>query len=59
MKLIWHTAEQKHGEIKDAVYQTQRTLDSKQNEYNLTKSLVDSLEGFPDSVKFLKKMRYG
>lgn len=50
-----HTAEQKHGEIKDAVYQTQRTLDSKQNEYNLTKSLVDSLEGFPDSVKFLKK----
>lgn len=32
-----------------------RSLDSNKNEYRLTKSLVDSLEGFPDSVKFLKK----
>jgi chromosome segregation protein len=32
-----------------------RTLDSRQNEYNLTKSLVDNLEGFPDAIKFLKK----
>ncbi|MFK7906319.1 MAG: chromosome segregation protein SMC, partial [Chitinophagales bacterium] len=34
--------------------QLNRQLDSKRNEYKLTKSLVDSLEGFPDSVKFLK-----
>ncbi len=34
--------------------QINRRLDSKRNEYKLTKSLVDSLEGFPDSVKFLK-----
>lgn len=34
--------------------QVNRQLDSKRNEYKLTKSLVDSLEGFPDSVKFLK-----
>lgn len=32
-----------------------RELDSKQNEYNLTKSMVDNLEGFPDAIKFLKK----
>ncbi len=32
-----------------------RKLDAKQNEYNLTKSLVDNLEGFPESVRFLKK----
>ncbi len=32
-----------------------RSVDSKQNEYNLTKSLVDNLEGFPESIKFLKK----
>jgi chromosome segregation protein len=32
-----------------------RTLDSKQNEFNLTKSLVENLEGFPESIKFLKK----
>jgi chromosome segregation protein len=30
-----------------------RALDSTQNEYNLLKSLVDSLEGYPDSVKYL------
>lgn len=35
--------------------QTRRTLDAKQNEYNLTKSLVDSLEGFPESVRWLKQ----
>ncbi|PST83849.1 chromosome segregation protein SMC [Pedobacter yulinensis] len=32
-----------------------RAKDARQNEYNLTKSLVDSLEGFPESIRFLKK----
>ena len=32
-----------------------RKLDARQNEYNLTKSLVDNLEGFPESIRFLKK----
>lgn len=32
-----------------------RNLDAKQNEFNLTKSLVDNLEGFPEAIKFLKK----
>jgi chromosome segregation protein len=32
-----------------------RNLDSKQNEFDLLKSLVDSLEGYPDSIKFLSK----
>lgn len=32
-----------------------RQADAAQNEYNLTKSLVDSLEGFPEAIKFLKK----
>lgn len=40
--------------VKDTVYKTNRILDAKQNEYNLTKSLVENLEGFPASVKFLK-----
>ncbi|MEM7654820.1 MAG: chromosome segregation protein SMC, partial [Bacteroidota bacterium] len=43
------------SELKDAVYKTNRKLDARQNEYNLTKSLVENLEGFPASVKFLKK----
>jgi chromosome segregation protein len=32
-----------------------RKLDSRRNEHDLLKSLVDSLEGYPDSIKFLKK----
>lgn len=32
-----------------------RQLDKLTNEYNLTKSLVDNLEGYPESLKFLKK----
>ena len=30
-----------------------RTLDAKRNEYNLLKSMVDKMEGYPESVKFL------
>lgn len=41
--------------IREELAQTNRTLDSKENEYNLTKSLVDNLEGFPEAIKFLNK----
>jgi chromosome segregation protein len=30
-------------------------LDAKENEYQLTKSLVDNLEGYPESLRYLKK----
>ncbi|MDP3469953.1 MAG: chromosome segregation protein SMC [Daejeonella sp.] len=40
---------------KEILNQQSRILDSKQNEYNLTKSMVDNLEGFPESIRFLKK----
>jgi chromosome segregation protein len=42
-------------EIKDTIIKESRKLDAKQNEYNLTKSMVDNLEGFPESIRFLKK----
>lgn len=32
-----------------------RKLDSKRNEYDLLKSLIDSMEGYPESIKFLHK----
>jgi chromosome segregation protein len=32
-----------------------RKLDSKNNEHDLLKSLIDSMEGYPESVKFLHK----
>jgi chromosome segregation protein len=41
--------------VKDYVRQESRKLDAKQNEYTLTKSMVDNLEGFPESIRFLKK----
>src|SRR5690606_3707804 len=40
---------------KEQLNKLSRTLDAKQNEYNLTKSMVDNLEGFPESIRFLKK----
>lgn len=41
--------------IKEELTQNSRKLDALQNEYSLTKSLVDNLEGFPEAIKFLKK----
>lgn len=40
---------------KNELAQITRSNDAKQNEYNLTKSLVENLEGFPEAVRFLKK----
>ncbi|MEX2590646.1 MAG: chromosome segregation protein SMC, partial [Chitinophagales bacterium] len=40
---------------KEKLNKENRSLDSKQNEYKLNKSLIDNLEGFPESTKFLKK----
>lgn len=41
--------------IREELSVLNREIDSKENEYNLTKSLVDNLEGFPEAIKFLKK----
>lgn len=41
--------------LKEELARNQRLSDSSQNEYNLTKSMVDNLEGYPQAIKFLKK----
>ncbi|OEK04167.1 chromosome segregation protein SMC [Roseivirga misakiensis] len=41
--------------IRDELTTVSRKLDAKRNEFNLTKSLVENLEGFPEAIKFLKK----
>jgi chromosome segregation protein len=41
--------------LRDKLVNENRALDQKKNEYDLLKSLVDSLEGYPESIKFLKK----
>ncbi len=48
-------SEQKVNGIKTRLANINRKLDSTENEYKLTKSLVDNLEGFPEAIKFLNK----
>lgn len=50
MALAERSIEQQRRYIADL----HRQSDAKNNELKLTKSLVDSLEGFPDSIKFLQ-----
>jgi chromosome segregation protein len=61
--------QQQHNQAKEQILQAQavveelriklaeesRRLDSKKNEHDLLKSLIDSMEGYPESVKFLHK----
>lgn len=47
--------EESISQHKEKLSKESRKLDAKQNEYNLIKSLVDNLEGFPESIRFLKK----
>ncbi len=51
---IFETQEQLEVLRSELAEQT-RKLDAKKNEYDLLKSLVDSMEGYPESVKFLHK----
>jgi chromosome segregation protein len=39
--------------LKNELAEENRSLDSKQNEHDLLKSLIDKMEGYPESVKFL------
>ena len=47
--------EYKISQEKEVIASEQRKLDAYLNEYKLTKSLVENLEGFPESILFLKK----
>ncbi len=47
------TFEQQREKISDEVGKVSRTLDAKQNEYDLLKSMIENFEGFPESLKFL------
>ena len=51
------TKRQQLTELKDEESQINRKLDAAQNEFGLTKSLVENLEGFPEAIKFLKKKK--
>lgn len=55
LQAAMHTVEQRLQQTREQLSKESRLVDAKQNEYNLTKSLVDNLEGFPESIKFLRK----
>ena len=42
-------------QLRTKLAQENRVLDAKMNEHNLLKSLIDSMEGYPESVKFLHR----
>jgi chromosome segregation protein len=46
---------EKKEKIKEELNQTNRSLDARKNEYDLLKSMMDNMEGFPESIKFLHK----
>lgn len=48
------TLEKEIEQIRTSLTDLNRTVDAKQNEYSLTKSMVENLEGFPEAIKFLK-----
>ncbi|WP_114752133.1 chromosome segregation protein SMC [Pleomorphovibrio marinus] len=48
-------ANQRVDLIREELTQLSRKADARQNEYSLTKSLVENLEGFPEAIKFLRK----
>lgn len=41
--------------LRSQLAEENRKLDSRRNEHDLLKSLIDSMEGYPESVKFLHK----
>ncbi len=48
-------AEQQQDELVKKLAAHNRQLDARRNEFKLTKSMVESLEGFPESIKFLSQ----
>ncbi|ULQ53862.1 chromosome segregation protein SMC [Flavihumibacter fluvii] len=41
--------------LRQLLAEESRKLDARKNEYDLLKSLIDSMEGYPESIKFLHK----
>jgi chromosome segregation protein len=46
---------EKAENLRSSLAELYRKLDARQNELNLTRAMVENLEGFPEAVKFLRK----
>ncbi|MCX6336337.1 MAG: chromosome segregation protein SMC, partial [Bacteroidetes bacterium] len=53
-ELIFETQAQMEG-LRNELAEESRKLDARRNEFALLKSLIDSMEGYPESIKFLHK----
>ncbi|SKA05502.1 chromosome segregation protein SMC [Sediminibacterium ginsengisoli] len=42
-------------QLRNSLAEESRKLDARKNEHDLLKSLIDSMEGYPESIKFLHK----
>jgi chromosome segregation protein len=49
------TAQQEIESLREQLVKENRQLDARKNEHDLLKSLIENLEGYPESIKFLKK----
>ncbi len=49
--------EQQQDDLLKKIAAHNRQLDARRNEHKLTKSMVESLEGFPESIKFLSQQK--
>ena len=50
-------AEASLSELTAKIAKVNRDLDAKRNEYKLTKSMIENLEGFPESIRFLSNSK--
>ncbi len=53
------TLENQRDKWQEELNNVNRNIDSKQNEYDLLKSMIDSFEGFPESIKYLSDQTKG
>ena len=49
--------EKELDELTKKMSKVNRQLDAKRNEYKLTKSMIENLEGFPESIRFLSQSK--
>lgn len=54
-KLSITETETRRDKLQEELNKLNRQIDSKQNEYDLLKSMIDNFEGFPESIKFLNE----
>ncbi|MFI5171724.1 MAG: chromosome segregation protein SMC [Chitinophagales bacterium] len=55
LKTTIATTQREIEKVRNELINVRRSLDSKKNEFNLTKNMFENFEGFPESIKYLKK----